>query len=355
MARGERDGGAGARREARLRAALQGFADGDLAGAEAALAGIVREDSDDAQAYLALARTYRARGEVGRALRIHQNLALRRDLPRELDLRVRLGLAGDLRAGGYRERAIAAYREVLAHDPRNGEALAALVALCEEAGDPAAALGAVRKARGWLGRGDAALETRLVIAQARAAHEAGRSREARGLARRAAKLAPHDPAPRVLLGDLEAERGRGGAALAAWSAAVGLAGAGDDALWERIRSAHAAKGGRGSDAGEAFVRTHLAAHPDDRAAARALARVLAGRGAVDEALRVLREALARAPGDARTRAQLGRLLRDERRDAEALAVFDEWIARAAGGPDRERRAADDDDGRARSVDEEASG
>lgn len=341
MARREPKSSAHGPRERALGRALLGWIDGDLEAAERELAALVREDSNDVLAYLALGRIYRERGEVGRALRVHQNLALRRDLPSDLRSRARLALAEDLRAGGYRERAIAAYREVLASEPRNAAAIEALAQLCAEAGEPEAALPAVRAARGWLERGPhaanaAALEAELTLEQARREHAAGRSGAARKLARRAAKLDPGAGAPHVLLGDLERERGRGDAALAAWTAAVGLAGAGDDALFERIRAGHAAKsngrlGRSKGDGGEGFLRAHLEAHPGDAAARRSLARVLAGASKVDDARAVLEHALALDPADDRSRAQLGRLLVDEGRGDEALALFADWMRRVEQG------------------------
>ncbi len=57
-----------------LRQALLALLDRDFDAAEALIARALRSDSDDVEAYIALARLYRSRGEVGRALRIHQNL-----------------------------------------------------------------------------------------------------------------------------------------------------------------------------------------------------------------------------------------------------------------------------------------
>ena len=48
--------------------------------AERALTDAVRVDSSEIEAYLALCGFYRSRGEIGRAIRLHQNLLLRKDL-----------------------------------------------------------------------------------------------------------------------------------------------------------------------------------------------------------------------------------------------------------------------------------
>ena len=275
--------------EARIRKAFQAFLGGDLEGSEHELAELVRADSDDTVAYLALAHLYRERGEVGRALRIHQNLFLRSDLDSGLRSRVQSALAADLRAGGFRDRAIAAYEEVLRAEPRRADAIEALVGLHLDAGDYAAAIEVQRRTGGWFRTGDPKREAELLVTMARHEYTEGRGDEARKLVRKAAKLDTASTRAYVLLGDIEAERGRSKAALAAWCEAV-AAGEGSDELWERISAAHLQSRG---DTGESFVRAHLESHPDDAPARRALARLLVARGDIDAALSELRQILGR--------------------------------------------------------------
>ena len=322
MTKGPKDGSA----EARIRRAFQAFLGGDLDGAEHELTEVVRADSNDTVAYLTLAHLYRERGEVGRALRIHQNLLLRSDLDSALRGRVQCALAADLRVGGYRERAIAAYEEVLSAEPERADAIEALVDLHLAAGDYLAAIETQRRTGSWFRSGNPVREAELLVAMARHEVDEGRAGEARKLARKAAKLDAASVAARVLLGDIEAERGKEKAALAAWTDAVGCDGSAEgtaDALWERIGSAHA-KAARG-DGGEAFIRSYLDTHPGDMAARRALARAWVARGEIDSALGMLREILESDPGDERTRAQLGKLLLDEKREAEALEAYRAWV------------------------------
>ena len=70
-----------------MRTALHLVLAGDLPAAEAALAEAARIDSSSSDVYMALANLYRARGEVGRAIHIHQNLLLQHGLPESLQLR----------------------------------------------------------------------------------------------------------------------------------------------------------------------------------------------------------------------------------------------------------------------------
>src|SRR5690606_26718184 len=111
-----------------VRRALVAVLDGDLERAEALLAGVVQRDSQELDVYLALARLFRQRGEIGRAIHVHQSLLLRPDVGGEARFAALVGLADDFRAGGFLRRAIAAYEEVLAERPDHLGALRALVA-----------------------------------------------------------------------------------------------------------------------------------------------------------------------------------------------------------------------------------
>jgi lipopolysaccharide biosynthesis regulator YciM len=329
MAKGPKYGSA----EARIRRAFQAFLGGDLDGAEHELTELVRADSNDAVAYLTLAHLYRERGEVGRALRVHQNLLLRSDLDPALRSRVQSALAADLRAGGLCDRAVAAYEEVLSAEPKRADAIEALVDLHVESGNYAAAIEVQRRTGGWFRSGDPKREAQLLIAMATHEHEEGRGDEARKLARKASKLDAGATRAYILLGEIETERAKPKAALAAWSEAVTSAAAADaagdvdgaaiDRVWEHIGAAHAAI--KRGDGGEAFARKHLETHPRDGAAQRALARALVARGDIDGALAELRAILEHDPSDGHTRAQLGRLLLDEKRNDEALDAYRDWI------------------------------
>ncbi len=70
---------------------------------------------------------YRGRGEIGRAIRLHQNLLLRSDLKPRERVKVLCELGQDFEAGGFLRRAVASFEEVIAHEPRNVDALRSLV------------------------------------------------------------------------------------------------------------------------------------------------------------------------------------------------------------------------------------
>ncbi|MDQ6966262.1 MAG: hypothetical protein Q9M23_05010, partial [Mariprofundaceae bacterium] len=61
---------------------------------------VAKLQTETAEVYLALGDMFRTKGEFGRAVRIHQNLLARPDLPQELHMQAQFALAVDFQAGG---------------------------------------------------------------------------------------------------------------------------------------------------------------------------------------------------------------------------------------------------------------
>jgi len=297
------------------RSALLRVLEGDLERAEADLVAAARR-GDDPETHLALARLLRLRGDVGRALRIHQNLLLRPGLepgPRRAAL---LGLAEDLRQGGYRERAIAAFEEALAGEPSGRVALRALSALYLEAGRYDDAARAARRLARAEGRRAGPAEAEVRIAEGAAARDAGRMDDARRAARRAVRCDRRSAAAWLLRGDAESARGKARAAVSAWRRAALVAEAPGDAL-ERLRGAWTREGRAG--AFEALLEKLLEARPGRSDLLLLRARERATRGRADEAVADIRRALEVDPASRPAHGLRFRVLRGAGRDAEALA------------------------------------
>jgi lipopolysaccharide biosynthesis regulator YciM len=96
------------------------------------LRGVVEENIEDVEPYFALGALFRTRGELERAIRVHQALALRERDKRKLYQRALYELGLDFRAAGMPRRATKAMEDVLLTDPGHEGALRALAALYEE-------------------------------------------------------------------------------------------------------------------------------------------------------------------------------------------------------------------------------
>lgn len=313
--------------EAQQRALWQ-VLEGDLDAAEEGLRRALQRESRAIEAYLALGLLYRQRGEHGRCIQLHQNLLLRGDLEPAQRRRALLDLARDFEAAGFQQRGIAAFEEVLAHEPRNAEALAALVRLHEGAGDHPRAI-ALERRRGRLRGRDRAEEARLWTSAARSAHAEGRHDDARAAVRRALRRDGHCGEALVLLGQLEAERGHARNALHAWREVPRVAPELAAGVYPRLAATYAALD-RAQEF-EGFLRELLAQRPDDADARLALARQLASRGERDGAETEVRRILAAEPRHWHARAFLGSLLlapevapeRVAAEYAELLALLDD--------------------------------
>ena len=314
---------------AQLRSALHLVLAGDLSGAEAELAEAARLDSSSSDVYLALANLYRLRGDIGRAIQVHQNLLLRPDIAEELRREALLGLALDFRAGGFLKRAGASFEDLLQLEPENLDALRALERIRIDCGDWEGAM-AVRQRIGARDPG-----TRKVLAHLYTGH--GRARSARGEAsdaRRAFKRAlAQDPgcAEAYLAHALVAQReGSWKKAIGLFRRAIGLHPAIGRLLYPRLFETHVKLGKLGGL--EQLLRDRLEAEPDDADASLWLARAIAGQDRAEEALALLRRLLDRNPGELALHAEVGRVLLREHREAEANKALEELIARLPSEP-----------------------
>jgi tetratricopeptide (TPR) repeat protein len=172
--------------DAATRAALLAVLDRDHDRAEALLVASAELDSRSVEPYLALARFYRTRGDIGRAIRLHQKPApAPRSRPRAETICL-ADLAGDFRQGGFLQRAIASYEEVIERDPNHVGALRALVKLLGDAREHSRAIELQRRL--------ARVENRDGAAElARALGRHGRGRARRGPH---ARRAPRGPSAR---------------------------------------------------------------------------------------------------------------------------------------------------------------
>ncbi len=304
-----------------LRRALFAILARDYAVAEESLADAVRTDSNSLDAYLALAGLYRDRGEIGRSIRVHQNLLLRRDLDSERRLSVLTELARDFEQGGFLRRAVASYEEILSEQPRNLDALRAMPALLAALREfPKAIAMAKRLARAEKKK-TPEREAALLLEMAELDHQEGRTAEARKAVKAALRKNPSNAAALILLGVLEAERGCDKAAVAAWIKVPELSRVQARDLYPRLEAAFASIDKAREY--EELLRGLVEEQPGDAAASLALASYLDTRGDSQLALDALAKLLERDPGNLYAQILRGRiLLRADRKDEVPGALAD---------------------------------
>ena len=92
----------------------------------------VQINSNTIEIYQDLGNLFRERGEVGRAIQIHQSILLRPSLDRNLRISALMDLGLDFQKGGFIDRAIKIYQEVIQADPNNVQARKYLEKLYEK-------------------------------------------------------------------------------------------------------------------------------------------------------------------------------------------------------------------------------
>ncbi|MBF0132090.1 MAG: tetratricopeptide repeat protein [Magnetococcales bacterium] len=128
-----------------------------------AFTNVVRINSETVEIHLSLGNLFRSRGEVGRAIRIHQNLIARPSLSDAYRKAALYALGEDYRQGGFVDRAIDSFRRVLELDPNHRKALAGLQALHENEGRWDIALDILKRLVKVTGEEDPRREAHLLI------------------------------------------------------------------------------------------------------------------------------------------------------------------------------------------------
>jgi lipopolysaccharide assembly protein B len=175
----------------------------------------VQQDPDTSDLHFALGNLFRRRGEFERAVRVHEHLLNRADLPRTERDRAQHALAQDFMKAGLFDRAESAY-VALESTAFDTEARLALLTLHERARDWRAAVEVAQKLEN---RGTGSFASRIshywceIALEADAKHQ---SEEADAAVQHARDAAPQSARPLILAGQRAARRGDHAEVLSLW-------------------------------------------------------------------------------------------------------------------------------------------
>ncbi|MGE0190340.1 MAG: tetratricopeptide repeat protein [Steroidobacteraceae bacterium] len=99
------------------------------------LRGLAEADADTVETQLALGHLYRRRGEVDRAIHIHENIMQRTDLPTLLREQSGFALGEDYLKAGLLDRAEDCFQQLIERPAHRGAALRNLLSIYEQQGD----------------------------------------------------------------------------------------------------------------------------------------------------------------------------------------------------------------------------
>ncbi len=251
---------------------------------------------DALEVQVMLGNLYREKGQVGRAIGIHQTLLQRPKLRKLEQAHVLLCLGLDFKRGGFVDRALEAFKEVVRLEPNNPHALANLEKL---QADQHQWLEAYNIRRSLVTASDAADKPRHEAILAFLENELGRealkrSDDAAATERFQAAI---DLDARVMpaylnMGDVYRAQGRLTDAIALWERAIDIMPERAYLAFERLETAYALSG---PERFARLCRRLIEANPQDWRARLALSRHQAVKGQSEDALGLLFDALAQNP------------------------------------------------------------
>jgi lipopolysaccharide assembly protein B len=256
-----------------------------------------RVDADALEIHLILGNVYRERGQVARAIQIHQALLQRQKLTRTEHAYVLLCLGLDFKRGGFVDRALEAFNEVLRLDPRNQYALLYLEKLHEEQHQWDEAF-KIRRQLVELSGPDTNPRSQAILGfleneRGVQAVKAGRLDEGARHFDAAIDLDETTTPAYLNLGDVRLKQGDRAGAIAAWEQLLQQSPERAYLAFDRLEREHTAAGA--PQKFEERCRQLIAANPLDWRARLALARHLADRGQLAAAFDLLLEALSHNP------------------------------------------------------------
>ena len=252
---------------------------------------------DPLEIRLILGNLYREKGQVGRAIQEHQSLLQRPSLRKLEQANVLLCLGLDYKSGGFVDRALEAFVDVIRLDPQNQYALTNLEKLYEEQhqwGDAYATRQKLAK------RDDPENQPRhqsiLAFLENELGTQALKRKEYQDAARHfeaAIDLDPTNTPARLNLGDVHLGLGNTAAAVEAWERLIERSPDRAYLTFSRLEGAYPQLDSR--DRFPELCRRLIAENPQDWRARLALGRHMAAAGNPREALDVLFEALEQNP------------------------------------------------------------
>ncbi len=257
----------------------------------------VRQHTDSVELESLIGNLYREKGQVGRAIQIHQQLLQRPRLSSYQHAHALLCLGLDFKQGGFVDRAFEAFSNVLKLEPGNAHALLGLEKLHEDQHQWAEALAIRERLAAGSPEADRAhhqsilgfLENELGQADLRSGQYASAVTHFTA----ALELDERTLPAYINMGDAHASRGRDAEALDAWERLVAIAPERAHLVFERLATTYARLG-----TGERFprlCRSLIAEHPALWRARLALGQHLLEHGSPRESLDTLFDALAINP------------------------------------------------------------
>jgi lipopolysaccharide biosynthesis regulator YciM len=283
----------------------------------------VQINSETVETYLALGNLFRSKGDVDRAIRVHQGIIYRPRIGDNIMLQALYELGLDYKKAGLLDRAIGTFSEVIEKDPNMLQAYIQLEALYEEAKDWEAALQVQEKIAKLRKSEDRNVLAHLMTEHGKSQQEQGQAKEAKRSYHKAISIDPTCVDAYLHFGDLYAEEGDDGKAVAMWKKVMDVAPSMTFLAYDRLEHAFFRMGK--VKALEELLRESAADKGAGLVTRLFLAKHLMKKGELDEAAETLSGILGQWPDSRPARQEYIKVLVAQDKKEEALTEYEKMM------------------------------
>jgi len=284
----------------------------------------VQVDSDTVETYVALGNLYRSKGDIDRAIRIRRNIIVRPHINEQVRTRAKFDLGLDYRKGGFLDRSLEAFADVLHKEPNNLPALEEIEKIYEEIGDWDNAFHTRQKISRILKEDDSNILAHHKVEAGKDWMEKGDLTKAKASFKKAIAIDPECVDAYLHLGDLYQNKEDYRSAVSTWKKIADAAPAFTFLAYQRLEGAYTRM--KNLKPVEDFLK-ECAEKNNDAFTRLALAKYLYSNGDVDGAVRELEQALELDENFFEARSFRGRILLNEDRRDEALEAYSDLLDR----------------------------
>jgi lipopolysaccharide biosynthesis regulator YciM len=278
----------------------------------------VQINSETIETYVTLGNLFRAKGEIDRAIRIRQSILLREKVSQETKLQALLDMGMDYKQGGFFQRAISTFEEVIRRAPKRLDAYKELEGLCEVTHDWGRAYELQKEIHKLSNTNNQHIMAHLRTEQAKTEMEKGNLDSANAHLKKALSLDSHCVDASLQLGALYWLKNKKKKALTIWKKLIK-----NNPKWAHLVLIRLQEqdGGPGDEERVLEFLENIAAENLDGVARLALARCFMQRNRKKEGLASLRGALEMDPDLGEARKMLGEVLLEEGDEEKALTEY----------------------------------
>ena len=283
----------------------------------------VQVNSDTIETYVTLGNLYRSKGDIDRAIHIRKTIILRQNIDEETKLRALFDLGLDYKKGGFLDRALETFLNVLKKQPSNLATLEELEKIYEEMKDWESAF-SMRQKIAKLSKGDYSnILAHHKTEAGKAQFEKGDIAKARSTLKKAISINKGCIDAYLHLGDLFMSIGDFKQAMSTWRRIVNISPQMTFLAYRRLESAH----NKLQDVKliENFLK-ECAEFNSDAFTHLALARYMYREKNYDEAVEELTKALELDPSFWEARKFMGEILLERGKSGEALSAYGDLLS-----------------------------